>query len=106
MKKIFLKDFKRGWLVGDFEPSVFSTNKIEVAIQNYEAGHEEPNHYHKIATEITFMVSGSAFCNDLLIENGEGVIIEPNQPNIFRAKTNCTTLVIKFPSVPSDKYYI
>lgn len=106
MKKLFLNDFKRGWVVGNFEPTLFKTDDIEVAVQEYKKGHQEPNHIHKIATEITFMIRGSAYCNNLLLNQGEGMIIEPNEANIFIAHTDCTTLVIKYPSAPSDKYQV
>ena len=104
MKKIYLKDFARGWLVGNFEPSVLKTKEIEVAMQTYNAGDEEPQHYHKIATEISLLVKGCASFNDEVIKAGEGVVIEPKRSNIFKAITDCQVLVIKYPSDTKDKY--
>jgi len=104
MKNIFLKDFYRGWLVGDFEPTLLKQNDIEVAIQSYKAGDEEAQHYHKIGTEISLMVLGSASFNGRILNDGEGVIISPQESNIFKAITDCKVLVIKYPSNSSDKY--
>ncbi len=106
MKKINLSDYFRGWVVGDFEPSILKSKEIEVAIQEYKAGHVEPNHLHKIATEITIMVSGEAMFNNEHLIEGEGIIINPGESNIFKALTDCKTLVIKSPSLQNDKYLI
>mgnify|MGYP001255092483 CR=1 FL=1 len=104
MKKINLSDFFRGWLVGNFEPSLLKSKDIEVAIQEYKAGHTEPKHFHKIATEITVMVVGEAMFNDEIVQEGEGMVIMTGESNIFNAITDCKALVIKFPSLPEDKY--
>lgn len=104
MKKIKLSDYFRGWFVGDFEPTLFKSKDIEIAIQRYKKDHIEPKHFHKIATEITFMIKGSALFNDELLNEDEGIIISPGEVNVFKAVTDCKTLVVKFPSVPKDKY--
>jgi len=104
MIKINLSDFFRGWIIGNFEPSIFRSTEIEVAVQEYKAGHVELNHFHKIATEITIMVVGEAMFNNEHLLEGEGMIINPGESNIFKAITDCKTLVIKSPSAPSDKY--
>lgn len=104
MKRISLKDFKRGWVVGNFEPSLLKTNDIEVAIQSYKAGDEELRHYHKIGTEISFIVLGSASFNNQILNEGEGIIIYPNESNKFKALDNCKVLVIKYPSISNDKF--
>ena len=104
MDKFFLKDFFRGWIVGNFEPTLLRTKDIEVALQSYNAGDEEPQHYHKIGTEISLLVRGSASFNNHIINAGEGVVIEPKRSNIFKAITDCQVLVIKYPSDTNDKY--
>jgi hypothetical protein len=104
MDKFFLKDYFRGWLVGNFEPTLFKTKEIEVALQSYNAGDEEPQHHHKVGTEISLLVSGSASFNNDIINAGEGVVIEPKRSNIFKAITDCQVLVIKYPSDTNDKY--
>ena len=104
MIKINLSDFFQGWIIGNFEPSIFRSTEIEVAIKQYKAGHVEVKHFHKIATEITIMIIGEAMFNDEHLFEGEGMIIKPNESNTFKAITDCKTLVIKTPSIPSDKY--
>ena len=104
MKKFLLSDFTRGWLIGNFEPSLLKSDDIEVAIQSYKKGDSEPQHYHKIGTEISVMVSGSASFNNKILHEGEGMIINPKESNIFKAISDCKVLVIKYPSNSSDKY--
>lgn len=53
-----LKDMAKGWFVGNFSPTVYSTENAEVAVKTYKAGDKEQAHYHKIATEITVVQSG------------------------------------------------
>jgi hypothetical protein len=104
MNKFLLKDFFNGWVVGNFEPSLLKSKDIEVAIQSYTAGDEEQQHYHKVGTEISLMVCGSATFNEQILNEGEGLVIKPKQSNIFKAITDCKVLVIKYPSDTSDKY--
>ena len=47
-----------GWFVGDFEPSVIRTKDFEVAVKKYKAGDKEARHIHKVATELTVIISG------------------------------------------------
>jgi len=52
------------------------------------------------------MIKGSALFNHELLNEDEGIIISPGEANVFRALTDCKTLVVKFPSIPKDKYLI
>lgn len=50
MKVSKLDEFFKGWVVGNFEPSLFKTDDFEVSVKNYKKGDYEQSHYHKIAT--------------------------------------------------------
>ncbi len=63
MKVDKLDRMVKGWFVGNFEPTVIKTNDVEVAVKKYKAGDYEPAHYHKIATEVTVIVSGEVEMN-------------------------------------------
>ena len=47
-----LENFWKGWVIGNFEPSILKTDQFEVAILHHEAGLEIPVHYQKIASKI------------------------------------------------------
>jgi quercetin dioxygenase-like cupin family protein len=101
-----IQDFTKGWLVGDFSPSIYNTKEIEVGIKEYKKGDVEKNHVHKIATEYTIVISGKVEMLGNVYEAGDIVKIEPNIPNIFKCEEDCKLLVIKTPSVIGDKYEI
>lgn len=94
----------RGWFVGNFKPSVFSTDSVEVAVKKYKAGDKEAAHYHKIATEITVVTSGRVRMNDQEFVEGDIVIVEPEEVVSFEALEDSGNVVVKIPAVPGDKY--
>ncbi|MBR0289368.1 MAG: hypothetical protein IJQ82_10345 [Selenomonadaceae bacterium] len=104
MKTAKLKDMVRGWFVGNFEPTLYKTNDVEVAIQNYDAGAFEAAHYHKIATEITVIQSGTVKMFDKVWNEGDIIIIEPGEVTSFEALTDAVTVVVKLPGANNDKY--
>ena len=104
MKKHDLQDFVRGWLVGDFDPSLVKSTNIEVGIQYYKADDREPKHVHKIAREITVIIYGRVTMSGVEYVKGDIIDIPPSVPADFVALEDTATVVIKSPSVPSDKY--
>ncbi len=104
MKVFRLDDMVKGWFVGNFKPTILSTNEVEVAVKKYKAGDYEPSHYHKIATEITVITDGEVEMNGVTYSTGDIIVIEPNHATDFLALTDVTTTVVKFPGVNDDKY--
>ena len=54
---------KGGWFMGAFNPTALYTGAAEVAVKYYKAGNQEAWHVHRIATEVTVIVSGSVTMN-------------------------------------------
>lgn len=104
MKHDQLSNMVRGWFVGNFKPSVIETKEFEVAIQRYSAGDKEPLHHHRIATEITVVLSGTARMFDAIWSDGDIITIQPGETTAFEALTDVTTVVVKLPSASKDKY--
>jgi mannose-6-phosphate isomerase-like protein (cupin superfamily) len=104
MKLFNLKDFKGGWFVGDFFPSLIQTKDFEVAIKHYVVGQNEFAHYHKIADEITIIVAGSAKMNNIIYNQDDVIFIHKGESTDFIPLTNTITCVIKVPSVIGDKH--
>lgn len=96
----------KGWFVGDFEPTILKTDAVEVAVKKYKAGDYESAHYHKIATEITVIVSGEVEMNGIRYAEGDIIVIEPNEATDFRAITDVVTTVVKYPGANNDKYLV
>jgi len=96
----------RGWFVGQWEKAVFRTDLFEVANGFNVAGEHSPKHYHQKATEINLITSGKVKVNGEIFTAGEGFIMEPGDTCECYYIEDTYTLVVKTPSVPSDKYYI
>ena len=94
----------KGWFVGNFDPTLIKTNDVEVAVKKYKKGDQEDKHYHKIATEITVIVSGKVKMNNVEYSEGEIIVIEPNEATDFYALENTVTTVVKYPGANDDKY--
>lgn len=95
---------KKGWFIGNFDPSLYKTNNFEVAYKLYKSGDKESSHFHRIATEFTVVVSGKIKMFNQIFVKGDIVIVEPNESTCFEALENSETFVIKVPGVNNDKY--
>jgi len=90
--------------VGNFNPTILPSNDVEVAIKHYKAGDHESSHHHKVATELTAIVSGRVRMSGEEIGPGEIVTIDAGQSTDFTALTDAVTVVVKMPCVAGDKY--
>ncbi|MGI5105998.1 hypothetical protein H0R94_03005 [Treponema socranskii] len=106
MKISKLNDMTKGWFIGNFEPSVFKTNAVEVAVKSYKKGDSEDAHYHKIATEYTVVVKGSVKMFGKEFSEGDIIVAEPGDITSFEALTDCINLVVKLPGANNDKYIV
>jgi len=106
MKIYKLKDFTRGWIVGDFEPSVIRTKNSEFMVRRYKKGDKEPKHVHKIADEITVVIDGEFKMLDKKILPGDIVHLGPGDMTDFECVSDGVTAVWKSPSVIGDKFLI
>jgi quercetin dioxygenase-like cupin family protein len=104
MKVAKLEDMVKGWFIGNFDPTLIKTNDVEVAVKEYKKGDYEEKHYHKIATEITVIVSGRVKMNDVEYSKGDIIVIEPNEATDFEALEDTVNAVVKFPGASNDKY--
>jgi quercetin dioxygenase-like cupin family protein len=99
-----LTKMKKGWFVGDFNPTLIKTKEVEVAVKHYKKGDREERHHHRKATEITVVVSGKVKMNDTICVAGDIVVISPNESTDFEALEDSVNTIVKFPGAPNDKY--
>lgn len=104
MKLVKLDAMTKGWFIGNFQPTLFATEAVEVAVKEYPAGFAEAWHYHKIATEYTVIVSGEVEMNGRRFGKGDIVEIPPGEGTDFKAITAVVTTVVKIPGASNDKY--
>lgn len=105
MKCFKLKEMTGGWIVGNFEPAILQSREVEVAVKYYNKGDTETWHYHKIATEITVIVSGKVKMNDQLFLQGDAILIQPNEGTNFEVLEDTVTTVVKIPGTLNDKFF-
>ena len=99
-----IENMIKGWFVGDITPVAFSTSSCEVAYKEYKKGEYHPAHYHKIATEITFLSDGLVEMNNIQHKKGDIIIINPLEVTDFRVLEDTKTVVVKVPGAKNDKY--
>jgi hypothetical protein len=99
-----LNEMVRGWFVGDFEPTVYRSSDVEVAVKVYAAGDREERHVHKVATELTAVVTGQVRMDGVDLGPGDIVELRPGVPSDFLALTDATVVAVKLPAVAGDKY--
>jgi len=106
MKVYKLSQMFKGWFIGNFEPTLFKTNEVEVGVKIYKAGEYEPEHFHKVAIEFTVIISGSVEMNGQIYQEGDILKVDPFDSTDFRAITDTQTVVVKIPGVNNDKYIV
>ena len=104
MKKFKLIDMKRGWFVGNFEPTAYKTKNFEVGYGRHKKGDTWQKHYHKLAVEINLIVKGKVRVNDEVFSKGDIFIIYPDEvvDPLFLEDTEY--VVVKTFSDINDKY--
>jgi len=104
IEKYDLDEMFKGWFIGNFEPSLYKTNDVEVGIKKYKKGEFENSHFHKIATEFTVIISGIVEMNGIQYSENDIIKIVPRVPTNFKALTEVITVVVKLPGANNDKY--
>ena len=106
MKKFDFNQMKGGWFVGNFEPTAFKTPDCEVAYVKHYKNQEWEKHFHKIATEITFIVNGKIQINDTVFSSGDIFVIEPNEIADPKFLEDSDVIIVKVPSNTNDKFNV
>jgi len=97
---------KGGWFVGDFEPSAYKTSDFEVCYKVHPKGEQWPAHYHKIATEINYIIRGSMTINGTLLSRGDVFVLKPYEVAVPEFLEDCELIVVKTASISGDKYEV
>jgi hypothetical protein len=104
MKHYRLEEMVKGWFVGAFSPTAHVTDACEVALKKYVAGDKESFHHHKVATEVTLIVTGTVRMMGRTWGEGDIISLSPGEETDFEALTDSLTIVVKTPCLPNDKY--
>ena len=103
MREYSVDQFKLGWFIGDFEPTVHKTKDFEVCYRIQKKGEFHQPHYHPIGTEINYLIKGTLKINDQTFVGPTIFIIDPMEHTYPCCETDCELIIIKTPSLPDDK---
>ena len=106
MRSARLDEMVKGWFVGGFTPSAYSTEACEVGVKHYRAEDREASHRHLVATEITVVLYGTLRMAGQQWNAGDIVVLAPGEVTDFLAVTDCATVVVKVPGALNDKYLV
>ena len=98
-----ISDFPGGCFAGNFSPSLLPSREFEVGLKRFTKGQVEAEHFQEIATEITLVVEGTCLLAGRQLSDGDIAVIPPGISASFVALSDITLVVVKSPSIPSDK---
>ncbi|WP_201451929.1 cupin domain-containing protein [Rhodovarius lipocyclicus] len=75
-------------------------------MRTYKAGESEALHMHKVATEVTMVLSGTVRMAGREWNAGDIIVLEPGEATDFEAVTDAVNVVVKVPGALNDKYLL
>lgn len=105
MKIDNLKNYERNWIVGNFEPSLFKTESVDIGILYCKKGEQGDSHYHLNHTEYNIIINGQVKINQKSFFTKDIFIYEPKDKSTLLFEEDTILLVIKNPSTKNDKHY-
>lgn len=104
MKQSNINNFRGGWFVGDFEPSIFKNPFFEVAHHSHKKNDATFPHYHQVTNELNYIVRGEMMVDKKHLKAGDMWIYEPWDISDVQFLEDTDLMIIRWPSIPSDKY--
>lgn len=99
-----INKYKKGWFVGNFFPSIYRNDEFEVAHHKHKIGEPTFPHFHKLTTELNYIIKGQLKVSGKILKEGDMWIYEPNEISDVEFLTDTELIIIRWPSIPSDKY--
>jgi quercetin dioxygenase-like cupin family protein len=101
-----IEDYKGGWYIGSFMPAAFYSKEFEVGFKLHKQGEKWDTHYHKLGTEINYLLRGEMTIQEKKLTTGDIFIIYPYEIADPEFLTDCEVFIVKTPSNTNDKYII
>ena len=99
-----LSDFHRGWIIGDFTPSIFRTSDFEVCVTHHQKDEPTVSHYHARSKEYNIVLEGEIWVSGKALKKGDIFVYEENENSNVRFSSDTSLLVVRVPSLPDDKF--
>jgi quercetin dioxygenase-like cupin family protein len=101
-----ITDYFRGWFIGNFEPSLLRTKDFEVGVLTHRKDEVWPAHYHKESIEYNVLISGKMIIQGKELNSGDVFVFQKGEIADPIFLEDCTLVVVKVPSIPSDKFEV
>ena len=106
MRKDKIENYVKGWVVGDFEPSILRHKDLEVGIAYHKKNEPTQQHYHTSSEEYNFIINGRMRVNEKILEKGDIFIYERMDISNCEFIEDTTLMIIRIPSAPNDKVIV
>jgi hypothetical protein len=94
METYKINDFKDGWFVGDFEPSILKCN-FEVGIKKFFAGYVSVKHKHILSKEINVILYGVVDVDGLILSDGDIFVFDCGEVSSVKFIKDTCIIVVK-----------
>jgi quercetin dioxygenase-like cupin family protein len=101
-----IHDMKNGWFVGNFSPTVFKTEDVEISHQKHKKGETGKEHFHTDSVEINYILKGELMASGTLLSNGDIFIYGKNEISKVIFLENTDLIIVRLPSSPEDKVFV
>lgn len=101
-----INNMLRGWIVGNFNPSLYNKD-YEIGFKYYKKGDYEAAHKHLLSEEVTIILFGEVKMNNITYYEGDIIIQEKNELTDFLCVSDRAITAIYRPdgSYPNDKHF-
>lgn len=106
MKTYNIKNYKNGWFIGDFFPSIFKNQFFEVGHHIHKKNEQTFPHYHSYTTELNYIIKGKLNVSGNILNEGDIWIYESNEISDVKFLEDSEIIIIRWPSIPKDKTII
>lgn len=97
-----IRDFTKGWFIGNFEPAILKTDQFEVGVQKHTRGAFVEKHYQKHATEYNVIITGRLMANGKELSTGDIFVYLPEEVTDVVFLEDTEILCVKTPSLGFD----
>lgn len=101
-----LSDMTRGWIVGNFSPTLYQKD-YEIGFKYYKVGDYEKSHKHLLSQEVTVVLLGEVEMNGVKYCQGDIIVQEKGEYTDFLCLSEQAITAVYRPdgSFPNDKHF-
>jgi hypothetical protein len=101
-----LQEMIGGWFVGNFTPTAFQTECVEVSYKKHPKNEKWDTHYHEHVTEINLLVRGKMIIQGKTLSSGDIFVLLPYEVADPEFIEECEIVCVKLPGIANDKVII